>query len=314
MRTIGVLMMAYGGPDNLDEVGPYLADIRHGRPTPPELLAEITERYRLIGGRSPILELTSAQARGVERALNATAPEGVAYRTYVGMRHWHPYIDEVVPRMLQDGVDAIAAIVMAPHFSRMSVGAYLGKLNKALAEQNATIPIIPVESWKDEPAFIEAIARRIEEAREQFPEATRADVPLLFTAHSLPARVLESGDPYPQELQTSVELVVERLQPRHWRWAFQSQGATADPWLGPTVEETLEELAEQGFRELLFVPIGFVCDHVEVLYDVDIEHKQQAAELGIRLERIRMLNDDPGLVQAVASAVSRAVMQPTAGR
>ncbi|HMM40787.1 MAG TPA: ferrochelatase [Thermomicrobiales bacterium] len=313
MRTIGVLMMAYGGPNNLDEVEPYLADIRHGRPTPPELLEEITERYRQIGGRSPILELTTAQAKGVERALNAAAPEGVTYRTYVGMRHWRPYIDEVVPRMLADDVDAIAAIVMAPHYSRMSVGAYLGKLNKALVERGATVPVIPVESWKDEPAFIEAIARRIEAALARFPEEARADVPLLFTAHSLPARILESGDPYPQELQASVELVVERLQPKHWRWAFQSQGATAEPWLGPSVEETLEELAEQGFQNLLFVPIGFVCDHVEVLYDVDIEHRQQAEELGIRLERIDMLNDDPGLVEAVASAVSRAVMQPAAG-
>lgn len=313
MRKIGVLMMAYGGPNNLDEVEPYLADIRHGRPTPPELLEEITERYRLIGGRSPILELTTAQAKGVERALNESAPADVSYRTYVGMRHWHPYIGDVVPEMLDDGVDAIAAIVMAPHFSRMSVGAYLGKLNKALVERGADVPVIAVESWKDEPAFIAAIARRIEDALQRFPEDTRADVPLLFTAHSLPARVLESGDPYPDELKTSVELVVEQLQPRNWRWAFQSQGATAEPWLGPTVEDTLAELAEQGVRDLLFVPIGFVCDHVEVLYDVDIEHRQQAEELGIRLERIDMLNDDPGLVEAVASSISRAVMQPATG-
>ncbi len=313
MRTIGVLMMAYGGPNNLDEVEPYLADIRHGRPTPPELLEEITERYRQIGGRSPILEITTAQARGVERALNDSAPEGITYRTYVGMRHWHPYIDEIVPRMLADGVDAIAAIVMAPHFSRMSVGAYMGKLNKALVERGATVPVTSVESWKDEPAFIQAVSQRIEAALQRFPEETRADVPLLFTAHSLPARVLESGDPYPEELKASVDLVVDRLQPRHWRWAFQSQGATAEPWLGPSVEETLEELAADGFHDLLFVPIGFVCDHVEVLYDVDIEHKQQAEALGIRLERIDMLNDDPGLVEAVASAVSRVVLQPAAG-
>ncbi|HQX63663.1 MAG TPA: ferrochelatase [Thermomicrobiales bacterium] len=313
MRTIGVLMMAYGGPNNLDEIEPYLADIRNNRPTSPELLEEITSRYRQIGGRSPILELTRAQATGVERALNDAAPEGIAYRTYVGMRHWHPYIGEVVPQMLADGVEAIAAIVMAPHFSRMSVGAYLGKLNKALVEQGSTIPVIPIESWKDEPAFIEAVARRINDALDRFAPEKRADVPLLFTAHSLPARILESGDPYREELQASVALVVERLQPRNWRWAFQSQGATAEPWLGPTVEDTLEELAAQGFDSVLFVPIGFVCDHVEVLYDIDIEHKHQANELGIRLERINMLNDDPGLVAAVAHAVSRAVMQPTVG-
>jgi len=313
MKTIGVLMMAYGGPNTLDDVEPYLADIRHGRPTPPELLAEITERYRLIGGKSPILEITNAQARGVEQRLNDNAPEGVTFRTYVGMRHWHPYIADVVPQMLADGVEAIVAIVMAPHFSRMSVGAYLGKLNKALIEQGADIPVIPVESWKDEPAFVDAVSRRIEDTRQRFSEDIREDVPLLFTAHSLPARILESGDPYPTELQTSVDLVVNKLQPRHWRWAFQSQGASSEPWLGPTVEDTLAEMAEQGFKNVLFVPIGFVCDHVEVLFDIDIEHREQAEELGMRLERIDMLNDDPGLIEAVSNAVQHAVAQPVSG-
>jgi len=313
MKTIGVLMMAYGGPNTLDDVEPYLADIRHGRPTPPELLAEITERYRLIGGKSRILEITNAQARGVEQRLNENASDGVTFRTYVGMRHWHPYIAEVVPQMLADGVEEIVAIVMAPHFSRMSVGAYLGKLNKALIEQGADIPVIPVESWKDEPAFIDAISRRIEDTRQRFSEDIREDVPLLFTAHSLPARILESGDPYPTELQTSVDLVVSKLQPRNWRWAFQSQGASSEPWLGPTVEDTLAEMAEQGFKNVLFVPIGFVCDHVEVLFDIDIEHREQAEELGMRLERIDMLNDDPGLIEAVSNAVQHAVAQPVSG-
>lgn len=313
MKTIGVLMMAYGGPNTLDDVEPYLADIRHGRPTPPELLAEITERYRLIGGKSRILEITNAQARGVEQRLNENASDGVTFRTYVGMRHWHPYIADVVPQMLADGVEAIVAIVMAPHFSRMSVGAYLGKLNKALIEQGADIPVIPVESWKDEPAFIDAVSRRIEDTRQRFSEDIREDVPLLFTAHSLPARILESGDPYPTELQTSVDLVVSKLQPRNWRWAFQSQGASSEPWLGPTVEDTLAEMAEQGFKNVLFVPIGFVCDHVEVLFDIDIEHREQAEELGMRLERIDMLNDDPGLIEAVSNAVQHAVAQPVSG-
>jgi ferrochelatase len=309
MRTIGVMVMAYGGPGSLDEIGPYLADIRGGRPTSEELLHEITERYRLIGGRSPILELTTAQANGIEQALNADAPEGVRYKTYVGMRHWHPYIGEVVPQMLADGVDEVVGVVMAPHFSRMSIGAYMGKLDKALTENNAQVPVHKIDSWKDEPSFIDAITERIKAALLKFPEDIRADVPILFTAHSLPARVLESGDPYPEELQTSVRLVADKLQPNDHRWAFQSQGATAEPWLGPTVEETLEQLKEEGKHHVLMVPIGFVCDHVEVLYDVDIEHKEQAAELGIQLERTEMLNDDPGLVNAVAAAV-RCASQP----
>jgi protoporphyrin/coproporphyrin ferrochelatase len=311
-ETVGVLLMAYGGPSSLDEVAPYLADIRGGRPTSQQLLDEITDRYRQIGGSSPILARTTAQARGVERALNSDAPEGVTFRVYVGMRHWHPYIGDVVPQMLADGVSRIVAMVMAPHFSRMSVGAYMGKVDKALNEQGADIPVAKVESWKDEPAFIDAVAARIRAALEMFPEHERAAVPIVFTAHSLPARILESNDPYPQELETSVARVVDQLQPNHWRWAFQSQGATPDPWLGPTVEETLEQLAAEGHTNVLLAPIGFVCDHVEVLYDVDIEHRQQAADLGMRLERIEMLNDDPGLIEAVATAIRRAVAQPVA--
>ena len=311
MRTIGVMVMAYGGPGSLDEVGPYLADIRGGRPTSEELLHEITERYRQIGGRSPILQLTTAQAKGIERALNddAAAADGVRYRAYVGMRHWHPYIGDVAGKMLADGVDEVVGVVMAPHFSRMSIGAYMGKLDKALAEHGAAIPVHKVESWKDEPSFIEAITRRIRLALLKFPEEVRADVPILFTAHSLPSRILESNDPYPEELQTSVRLVAEQLQPKDHRWAFQSQGASAEPWLGPTVEDTLHQLADEGHKNLLLVPIGFVCDHVEVLFDVDIEHRHQAEELGIRLERIEMLNDDSGLANAVAAAVRRAARQ-----
>lgn len=309
MRTIGVMVMAYGGPNSLEEVGPYLADIRGGRPTSEELLEEITDRYRQIGGRSPILELTIAQARGIEQALNddAAAEAGVRYRTYVGMRHWHPYIGDVFGEMMADGVDEIVGVVMAPHYSRMSIGAYIGKLEKAVSQSGTDVPVQLVESWKDEPSFIAAIADRVTQALKKFPEDIRSDVPILFTAHSLPARILESNDPYPQELQTSVRLVVEKLQPKDHRWAFQSQGASAEPWLGPTVEDTLQQLADEGHRNVLLVPIGFVCDHVEVLFDVDIEHRHQAEELGIRLERIEMLNDDPGLVAAVASAVRRAV-------
>lgn len=309
-RTIGVLMMAYGGPDSLADVQPFLADIRHGRPTPPELLEEITERYRAIGGRSPILEITCAQARGVEAALNADSRD-VQFKTYVGMRHWRPYIEAVVPRMLTDGVDEIVAVVMAPHFSRMSVGAYMGKVDKALHQAERNLPVTQVESWKAEPAFIDAVAGRIEDAfAAYYPDAERDGVPVIFTAHSLPARILESNDPYREEILESVELVVARLGLRNYRFAFQSQGATADPWLGPSVEETLAELQAEGVDKILLVPIGFVCDHVEVLFDVDIEHREQAAELGIRLERTAMLNDDPGLVEAVANAVRQALAQP----
>ncbi len=306
-RRIGVLLMAYGGPDSLDDVPAYLQDIRGGRPTPQELVDEITERYRAIGGKSPILGITNAQARSIERELNAS-DDGATYRTYVGMRHWTPYIAEVVPSILDDGVDLIAGAVMAPHFSRMSVGAYMGKLDKAISDAGADVPVVQVKSWKDEPDFIDAVAAKVDQGlNDKFSELDRDDVLVLFTAHSLPARVVESGDPYREEILTSVELVAKQLGLSNYRFAFQSQGATADPWLGPSVEETLEELKQNNVTNVLLCPIGFVCDHVEVLFDVDIEHREQAEALGIRMERTEMLNDDPGLAKAVASAVRSAV-------
>lgn len=311
VETIAVLLMAYGGPDKLEDIPAYLADVRHGRPFSQELLEEITERYRRIGGRSPIVELTRAQAAGVERLLNSpeTATEGVRYRTYVGMRHWHPYIHEVVPEILRDGADRLVAVVMAPHYSKMSVGAYLQRLAEALEAHRAALPVLAVESWKDEPAFILAVADRIDEALARFPEETRDEVVLLFTAHSLPERILSWGDPYREEILASVERVVQQLPGRRWVFAFQSQGASEEPWLGPTVEETLDRLAAEAVENVLLVPIGFVCDHVEVLYDVDIEHRQYAAELGIRLERTASLNDHPLLCQAIADVVRRRVAE-----
>jgi ferrochelatase len=306
-RTIGVLLMAYGGPESLDQVPAYLADVREGRTPSPELVQEMTHRYAAIGGRSPILELTEAQARGVERALNDAEAQraGMHYRAYVGMRHWHPYIGEVVPRMLADGVDEIVAVVMAPHYSRMSVGRYMQRVDEALAAAGANVPVARVESWKDEPAFVEAVAEGIDAGLRRFPVDERDDVFVLFTAHSLPERILQWGDPYPDELRQSVEDVAERVRPKRWAFAFQSQGATSEPWLGPSVEATLEDLATEGVRNVLLVPIGFVCDHVEVLYDVDIEHRGQAEALGIRLERTTSLNDTPLLCQAVADVVRR---------
>lgn len=314
-ETIGVLLMAYGGPSSLDQIPDYLADVREGRHPSDELVAEMTHRYDAIGGRSPILELTQAQARGIERELNDQAPtdSSVRYRAYVGMRHWHPYIREVMPQIIADRVDRLVAVVMAPHYSRMSVGRYMQRVDEALEASDATMPVLQVESWKDEPAFVEGVSLRIAEALQRFPEPERDDVYILFTAHSLPERILKWNDPYPDELKASVQAVVDRVHPKNWGFAFQSQGATADPWLGPSVEETLTRLAAEGVKEVLLVPIGFVCDHVEVLYDVDIEHRGQAKELGIRLERTASLNDDPHLCRAVADAVRRTLEHAAAG-
>ncbi|TVR72254.1 MAG: ferrochelatase [Sphaerobacteraceae bacterium] len=302
------MLMAYGGPDKLEDVPDYLLDVRSGRAMSQELVDEFVERYREIGGRSPILELTRAQAKGVEKALNnrKAKESGIKYTCYVGMRHWDPYIRDVVPQIVEDKVDKIVGVVMAPHYSKMSVGKYMEQLREGLEKAGSDIPVHEVHSWKDQPMFISGVSSRIRDALRTFPADIRKDVPIVFTAHSLPVRILEWGDPYPDELRVSVEMVADRVRQRHWRFAYQSQGASAEPWLGPEVEETLDELAAEGFKHVLMVPIGFVCDHVEILYDVDIEHKAHAEKLGMELSRIKSLNDGPMLCRAVAESVRKA--------
>ncbi len=284
-----VLLMAYGGPASLDEVGPYLLDVRGGRPTAPELVAAVRARYATIGGRSPIRELTEAQAAGLAQALGGDIP------VYVGMRHWHPYIRDTVARIAADRQRRLVGIVMAPHYSALSVGAYEQKLLEAAGDG---LDVALVRRWGDHPKFLDAVAARVREALGRFSSPERVQV--IFTAHSLPRRIVAAGDPYPDELRASAAAVAGRLALPAWHVAFQSAGATPEPWLGPEASETLGALAGEGHREFLIVPIGFVCDHVEILYDIDVAYQALARELAVRLERTRSLNDDASLVAALA--------------
>ena len=286
---IAVLLMAYGGPGSLDEVEPYLLDVRGGRPTSPQLVEEIRARYARIGGRSPIRELTEAQATGAQRAL------GERFAVYVGMRHWHPYIRDAVARILADGHQRSVGIVLAPHYSAMSVGAYQQQLLDAAAGRLETAL---VRSWGDHPRFLDLVAERVAQALQRFPSPRTVQV--LFTAHSLPERILASGDQYPSELRASAAAVAQRAGLAQWHFAFQSAGATPEPWLGPEAGALMTDLAGQGHQAFLIVPIGFVCDHVEVLYDVDVAYRALAERLGVRLERTTSLNDDPLLVGTLA--------------
>jgi len=286
---VALLLMAYGGPTQLADVEPYLLDVRGGRPVSAAFLAEITARYARIGGRSPILELTQAQAAGVQQLL------GERFSVSVGMRHWHPYIGDVVERIVTQGHRRLVGVVLAPHYSALSVGAYEKRLLEAAAGR---LELALVRSWGDHPKFLEAVAGRITQALQAFP--TPAAVQLLFTAHSLPQRILASGDPYPDQLRASAEAVAQRVGLGTWHCAYQSAGATAEPWLGPEAGALMTELAGQGHQAFLIVPIGFVSDHVEVLYDVDVVYRALAARLGVRFERTPSLNDDPLLVTALA--------------
>jgi ferrochelatase len=296
--SIAVLLMAYGGPNNLAEVEPYLLDVRGGRATKPELVEEIRGRYAKIGGRSPLRELTEAQAKGLARAL------GPRFPTYVGMRHWHPYIKETVDRIAEDGHRRLIGIVMAPHFSEMSVGAYEKKLLEAVQGRLETLL---VRRWGDHPQFIDAVARRVRQALARFPDLARVQV--LFTAHSLPQRILADGDRYPDELRASAAAVAAKVGLATWHFAFQSAGATPEPWLGPEAGAEIKRLAGEGHDAFLIVPIGFVCDHVEILYDVDVEYRGLAQRLGVQLERTESLNDDPTLIAVLEDLVRGAVTE-----
>ncbi|GAB4549590.1 MAG: ferrochelatase [Anaerolineae bacterium] len=303
-HPIGVLLMAYGGPDTLDDVEPYLLDIRGGRPTSPELVEEIRERYALIGGRSPLLDITRQQARALEAHLNRSGE--ARYQAYVGMRHWQPRIKEAVAHMSEDGVEQAVALVMAPHYSRMSTGAYYERLEEAIQELGARITFARVESWHDHPGFIAALANRVAAALERFSRAGSDGLPkVIFTAHSLPARILEWGDPYDTQLHETASLLAGRLGLPEDRWLFcyQSAGRSAEPWLGPQIEEVIVDLVRAGEKRLLVVPVGFVCDHVEILYDIDIEARQLAEAHGAWLERSESLNTSPGFIAALADIV-----------
>lgn len=301
---VAVLLMAMGGPGRLEDVEPYLLDVRGGRPTPPGLVEEIRERYRAIGGRSPVPEITQQVARKLEDALNAGA--GVPYRVHVGFRHWHPYISHSYARILEERPRRLIGLCMAPQYNSMTVARYFEKLEAAQASSGGDFPVTRITSWCREPRLVRAIADNVRVGLSRFSPETRPAVPVVFTAHSLPERILGTGDPYPDECRATVEAVCKELATPSAptaRFAFQSQGRSAERWLGPTVESVLEELAGQGHRQVLIAPIGFVSDHVETLYDVDIEFKARAAELGIRLERIPMLNAGDPLVETLAGLV-----------
>ncbi len=326
--TTAILLLAYGGPDSLDDIPAYLLDIRGGRETPQHLIDEISERYRLIGGCSPLLGITRSAAAKLEGELGLPV--------YVGMRHWHPFIRETVDVMLADGVDHIVAICMAPHYSMLSIGAYRARLEEALAAErtgsagpatsaslrvdasgqqiSTASPVVAVdfiESWHTQPDFLDAVAANAAATLERFPETARDGVTVVFTAHSLPEFILQRGDPYDRQLRETAHLLADRLglPTERWTFSYQSAAQTGVPWLGPQIEALIPELAAQGRKDVLIAPVGFIADHVEVLYDIDIGVQAIAARQGVRVERPPMLNDSPPLIATLA-AIARAYLTP----
>jgi ferrochelatase len=304
--VIGVLVMAYGGPASLDEIPGYLADIRSGRPTPRAVLDEITENYRAIGGASPLLDVTQRQVDALRAEL------GEDYRCYLGMRHWAPWIEEVVGEMISDGVERAVSLVLAPHFSALSVARYQQKVADGLELYRGRIEFEHVASYHDAPGLIAAFSSRVDEGLARWPDEERDRVHVVFSAHSLPERVLAAGDPYGVQCLETARLVAERagLPGDRWSWAYQSAGRTPEPWAGPDLGEHLAELAAGGVRDVISIPVGFVSDHVEILFDVDVRAAELARGLGMRLERPPALNDDPVFIATLAELVRAKVQVP----
>lgn len=298
---VGVLAMAYGTAAGPEDVERYYTDIRGGRPPPPEALAELRARYQAIGNRFPLTEITLAQARGLKEELERVEPGG--FRVYVGMKHSPPFVRDAVARMREEGVERAVGLVLAPHYSRLSVGTYVERVRAALAEAPGGPSFTFVESWHDHPPFVEFLASRVAEALARLPDEARDRSVVVFTAHSLPARVLDEGDPYAGQLEETAALVSARLGLAHVRTAWQSAGRTPEPWLGPDLGDVVEEVAAQGYRGVVVCPCGFVADHLEILYDLDIEAAGVARAAGLAFVRTESPNADPAFVRALAGVV-----------
>ena len=301
-RHTAVLLMAMGGPDCLENVEPFLLDVRGGRPTPSALVEEIRERYRATGGKSPAVGITQEVARKLEQQLNQSG--GGRYRVYVGLRHWHPFIKETYAELLKESPEQVIGVCMAPQQSSLSTGAYRKKVEEARAGLSDQTPVTYVGSWNRHPHLVAAIVTNIRQALEKFPSEIRATVPVLFTAHSLPERIVAMKDPYPDEVRGTVEAVTEALGNQPTYFAYQSQGRSSEPWLGPTVEGMLDTIQQARHRHVLVAPIGFICDHVETLFDIDIELKQLAVSKGLHLERMAMLNDSPAMLETLRDVLA----------
>lgn len=302
-----IILMAYGSPNSLDEVGDFLSQIK-GRKPAPEEIDHLKEKYLQVGGRTPLLQITQSQASALEEKLQA---EHLPFRVYFGMKHWHPFIEDTVQDVVRDGANRITGIALAPHYSKLSIGGYEDAVKRGLAKQGRNIPYTMVRSWHSEPHFINALSGRVREGLRRLNSPARAAV--LFTAHSLPKRAATSDDPYRNQLLETSRLVAEQARVSHWDFAFQSAGVPTDVWLGPQLREQIVKLSEAEFKEILVCPVGFVSDHLEILYDLDIVAKKFAESLDIRLERTPSLNDDPEFVNALASVAKSSVLsEPSA--
>jgi protoporphyrin/coproporphyrin ferrochelatase len=299
-ERVGLLLMAYGTPSGPDDVERYYTDIRGGRPPSPEMLAELKERYSAIGNTFPLARITREQGEELVAELNRDR-SGREFLLYFGMKHSPPFVDDAVAQMRMDGIESAVGLVLAPHYSRMSIGAYIERVERSLPLDGPRFTF--VESWHDHPGFIELLADRVRDVRSRLSDEEQANDLVVFTAHSLPTRILEWNDPYPTQLSQTAETVAARLDLDRFTTGWQSAGRTSDPWLGPGLEEVIEKAVADERTAVVVCPCGFVADHLEILYDVDIEAQEVAHRTGVRLVRTESMNADPEFIRVLASVV-----------
>lgn len=301
-QRIGVLVMSYGTPESLDQVEAYYTHIRRGHPPTPEQLKDLTDRYEaIVGGFFPLRENTNKQVRALEERLNADHPE-LSFVCYQGLKHAQPYIEDGVEQMVKDGIQQAIGVVLAPHYSIMSVGGYIKRAQDKASELGFSIQF--VKSYHLHPELIDALSSRVTETLKRFGDTPKDDIRVVFTAHSLPEKILEMKDPYPEQLLETSRAIAEKTGVTNWQFGWQSAGQTGVPWLGPDILDVLETVSkEENVKHVLVSPIGFVSDHLEVLYDLDIEAQKVARELGVHLERTPSLNTDPLYMKTLSDVV-----------
>lgn len=300
-KKMGLLVMAYGTPYKEEDIERYYTHIRHGRKPSPEALADLTERYRAIGGISPLAKITEEQAYALEKVLNQIQ-DAYDFQVYIGLKHIEPFIEDAVEKMAKDGIKQAASIVLAPHYSTFSIKSYNGRAQEEAEKHGITLT--SVESWYTEPDFIAYWAREIKKEYAKMSDEERKKAVLIVSAHSLPEKIIQNNDPYPEQLKETAELIVKEAGVTNYEIGWQSEGNTPDPWLGPDVQDLTRDLYKQkGYKAFVYAPVGFVADHLEVLYDNDYECKVVCDEIGANYYRPEMPNVDPLFINAMANAV-----------
>lgn len=311
-KTIGLLVMAYGTPRSIEEIEPYYTHIRRGRKPSEEMLLELTERYEAIGGISPLAKITEAQGQGLEKRLNELN-EDVKFKLYLGLKHIDPFIEDAVDQMKADGIEEAVSIVLAPHYSTFSVKSYNGRANEHSEKINGP-KIHSIDSWYDHPKFIQYWTDEITKTMSTMSQDEVEKAVVIFSAHSLPEKILQYGDPYPDQLKETADLIAKEAGIKNYTIGWQSEGNTPDPWIGPDVQDLTRTLYnEHGYTAYVYCPVGFVADHLEVLYDNDIECKIVTDELGVAYYRPEMPNAKPQFIDCLTDVVMQKLNEKESG-